>query len=163
MQEEPFQMSSQEVDIHVDAEGDWHYGPRLIFRKEILQTFYEHLGRDEDGGYFLDWQGAHHPIQVDDTPFVVTRVDKVTDETGAERIRLTLKHLEEAEWLDPETLWVGRDNVLYCRVRGGSFPARFSRPAYYQIAQWIEPDEKGEGFVLRVGDGRYPIPINGPA
>ncbi|MBC7358405.1 hypothetical protein SAMN02745206_01424 [Desulfacinum infernum DSM 9756] len=163
MNAETFEIPPEDVGIHVDAEGDWYYGNRLIFRKEILQTFYEHLGRGDDGGYFLEWQGKLHPIRVDDTPFVITRVDMVNDDAGTQRIRLTLKHLDEPEWLDPETVWVGRDNVLYCRVRDGAFPARFSRPAYYQIAQWIEPDEAGEGFSLRVGDRTYPVPMKGPA
>ena len=32
-----------------------------------------------------------------------------------------------SEPLDPATLEVGSDNVLYCRVKGGEFRARFLR------------------------------------
>ena len=145
------------VQIRVDQEGDWFYEGRPIFRPEILALFYEQLRLREDGRYCLEWQGECHPIEVEDTPFVITRVDKEEDPSGKERIVLSLKHVSEKEVLDPESLYVGKDNVLYCRIRMGRFPARFSRPAYYQIAQWIEPDSSGTGFVLPLNGNLYPI------
>ena len=54
------------------------------------------------------------------------------------------------EALRPDTLFVGQQNVLYCRVKGGTFPARFIRAAYYQLAQYVEED-----------DGAFYLPLNG--
>ncbi len=149
-------INGDETGIFVDREGDWFYGERPIFRKEILETFYDCLRLLEDGRYVLEWQGRLHPITVADTPFVITRVDRITNGAAEAHVLLTLKHLKETELLDPATLWVGPDNVLYCRVRRGRFPARFSRPAYYQVAQWIEPVDE-DRFALRLGDRLYPI------
>lgn len=149
-------VGGEETGISVDQEGEWFYGERPIFRKEILETFYECLRLLEDGRYALEWQGRLHPITVADTPFVITRVDRVTNGAAEAHILLTLKHLKDTEPLDPSSLWVGRDNVLYCRVRRGRFPARFSRPAYYQVAQWIEPVDD-DRFALRLGERLYPI------
>lgn len=148
--------NGDETGIFVDREGDWFYGERPIFRKEILETFYDCLRLLEDGHYVLEWQGRLYPITVADTPFVIARVDRVTNGAAEAHVLLTLKHLKETEPLDPTTLWVGPDNVLYCRVRRGRFPARFSRPAYYQVAQWIEPVDD-DRFALRLGDRLYPI------
>lgn len=148
--------NGEDIPILVDREGDWFYGDRPIFRKEILETFYQCLRLLQDGRYVLEWQGRLYPIDVADTPFVITRVDRVTNGSDKTSIRLTFKHLAETEILKPETLWVGPENVLYCRVRQERFPARFSRPAYYQVAQWIEPLDDTR-FALRLGQRLYPI------
>lgn len=149
-------LNGEETGIFVDREGDWFYGDRPIFRKEILETFYQCLRQLDDGRYVLEWQGRLYPITVADTPFVITRVDRITNGSTEAHILLTFKHLADTEVLDPTTLWVGPENVLYCRIRGGRFLARFSRPAYYQIAQWIEPVEEDQ-FALRLGAHLYPV------
>jgi hypothetical protein len=58
---------------------------------------------------------------------------------------------------------VGRENVLHCRIRDGAFPARFSRPAYYQIAQWIQEDPENGSFFIECDGKRYPIRVCDPA
>jgi hypothetical protein len=68
-----------------------------------------------------------------------------------------LRHLQGFETLDPSTLKVGKDNVLYCRIRKGIFPARFSRAAYYRLAQWIEEDAGAGSFYLTLNGNRYTI------
>jgi hypothetical protein len=65
---------------------------------------------------------------------------------------------EEREPLDPATLEVGKDNVLYCRVKQGEFRARFLRNAYYHLSPRFSADE-GESFSILIGDRRYPIRI----
>jgi hypothetical protein len=40
--------------------------------------------------------------------------------------------------------------------------ARFSRPAYYQLAQWIDEDPDAGGFCLNVGGKNYPIRMEEP-
>ena len=57
---------------------------------------------------------------------------------------------------DPETLRISSESVLYCTVKNNQFPARFLRPAYYQIAENIAEDE-ADGFVLLINNKRYPI------
>ena len=44
---------------------------------------------------------------------------------------------------------------MYTVVKDGSFPARFARKAYYDLAQFITRD--GDDFVLKVGRRNYPI------
>ena len=134
-------------EIFVDEEGEWlHKGNRII-REDILELFYDNLSLTAEGTYIIEWKDGRCFLEVADTPFVVARVDRTQLPEG-EAILLTLRHLGVSEKLLPETLGVGADNVLYCRVRDGRFPARFSRPAYYQIAEWIEQDpERGRFYI----------------
>ena len=70
---------------------------------------------------------------------------------------------DEREPLDPATLEVGDENVLYCRVKGGEFRARFLRTAYYHLAARYRGG--GERVAIVVGGRRYPIrnaPSAGP-
>ncbi|MGC8718801.1 MAG: hypothetical protein ACP5TY_02175 [Thermodesulforhabdaceae bacterium] len=141
--------------IMVDEEGNWTYQGNPIIREDIIRLFYEHLRFIPENGYVIEWEGAFHPVSVADTPFVVTRVDADENEQGVQSLWITLKHFPERELLDPSTLFIGKNNVLYCKIHGGDFIARFSRPAYYQIAQMIE--EENGAFVIKVGGKTYEI------
>ncbi|MCX7821846.1 MAG: DUF1285 domain-containing protein [Syntrophobacterales bacterium] len=145
--------------ITVDEEGNWFYHGNPIIREDILQLFYDHLRFIPGNGYVIEWDNAFHPIKVADTPFVVTRVDTEKGKQTIKSISITLKHLPNTvEILDPSTLFVGKDNILYCKIRNGSFVARFSRPAYYQVAELIK--EKNGEFFIETEDGHHVIKIN---
>jgi hypothetical protein len=98
-------------------------------------------------------------LQVEDTPLVVTGVLHTEQREGdkPEQLLLAMKHLDRHESLDPESLWIGEQNVLYCRVMGGGIPARFLRPAYYQLAEFIHEDKEQNRFYLSLKGKRYYI------
>ncbi len=58
------------------------------------------------------------------------------------------------EPLDPRTLEAERD-LLFCRVRGGLFRARFGRVALQQLAPFLL--DTGEGLALLVSGARHPV------
>lgn len=149
-------------DIFVDAEGDWYYKGNPIVREDIIELFLKSLRLNAEGIFSIEWGGQKCPLRVVDTPFVVSRADRVTGGSGDEQVSLKLRHLSDPEVLDARTLRVGKENVLYCRVRGGRFPARFSRPAYYQIAEWIDQDQASGEFYLELNADRYPVLSSGP-
>ncbi len=98
-------------------------------------------------------------MDVEDTAFVVRRVSHVNEETG-KRAGFVLNLSDDTEEeLMPDTLYMGEANVLYCRVKAGEFPARFNRPAYYQLAAHIE--EEG-GFVLPINGRKFKIGARDP-
>lgn len=144
--------------ITIDKDGRWFHKGAEIIHRDIVRLFYENMVLDPKGRYVIDWQGQRCYVEAEDTAYVVWRVD---DPCGMGRsggdILLTLSD-DSREPLAPETLGVGRDNVLYCRVKGGAFPARFSRAAYYQLAQYVEED--GSRFYLVHNGRRHPIAIN---
>jgi hypothetical protein len=59
-----------------------------------------------------------------------------------------------------QSLHVGRDNVLYCRVKEGIFTARFSRNSYYQLAEFIEQSENGNNYFINLNGEKYLINSN---
>ncbi len=145
-------------EITVDSEGDWFYQGNRITREDILEFFYDHLVASDDNSYAVVWKNQRCPVSVDDTPFVISRVDRHSaDEQMGEQFVLTFKHLSGMEVLNPAALLVGKNNVLYAKVKSGRFSARFSRPAYYQLAAYIQEDAETGQFYLEVNDERHPV------
>jgi hypothetical protein len=143
--------------VFVDEEGDWYHEGNKIFREGVLHLFLEGLCMDKEGRYIIDCGGTRCTLDVADTPLVVARVDRKPHPRDPDRevITLRFRHLPDEEELDLETLYVGKNNVIYCRVRGGRIPARFSRPAYYQLTAWVEEDNGI--FSLELNGVRYPV------
>ncbi len=84
----------------------------------------------------------------------------VTRVTGDPERGFTLRLNDESEEaLDPPTLYVGQDQVLYCLVKGREHTARFLRPAYYQLTAHVQEDTATDSFLLRLGNTTYPIPV----
>lgn len=145
---------SRDSGLFVDAEGDWYHDGAMIFRENIISLFLENLTVSPSGTYQVQCNQEPYDLKAADTPFVVSRVDRTSPEAAPEKeeILLRFRHLTIVEPLDPSSLRVGKENILYCTVRNGRFPARFSRPAYYQLAQWIEED---------LDTGRFHLTLNG--
>lgn len=135
--------------IFIDKEGRWfHKGAEMIHR-ETIRLFYDHMSMDPMGRYIIDWAGERCYVEVEDMAFVVRGVTPNGIEgEGLHGFQLLLSD-DTMEDLQPETLSVGKDHVLYCQVKG-RFPARFSRPAYYQLAVHIEEEA-----------GAYYLPFQG--
>lgn len=134
-----------DVDGIVWFEDEWYEDP-VVYR-----AFFENMTRSSDGRIYADCLGERCWIEPEDAPFVVQGLDIAAD---GSRVGLVLTGGIE-EPLDPATLAVGRDNVLYTTVRGGTFPARFTRKAYYELARHIAP--KDGAFVLQLGGRSWPI------
>ena len=141
--------------ILIDKEGHWfHKGAEMIHR-DFIRLFYENMELDSEGRYVIDWKGRRCEVDVEDTAFVVRSVvcDRGSPD-GNDRYLLALSD-DTREELLPDTLFVGQDNVLYCKVKNGTFPARFVRPAYYQLARFIE--EEGGTCYLPLNGKKYNI------
>jgi hypothetical protein len=147
-------------DIRIDKEGTWYYRGAHMFRKEILSIFFENLKIDECGKYLIVLNGECCYLDVEDTPFVVTAVSKKRHKQDTKDHIYVLLTDDSWEKLDLNTLQVGKDNVLYCQVKNRKFPARFSRNSYYQLAEFIEQEDKGNYFFINWNDEKYFINSN---
>jgi hypothetical protein len=134
--------------IFVDKEGKWFHKGAEMVRREIIRFFCDRLELDHSGRYVIRLDEESCYIEVEDTPFVVQAVH-FEEIGGRETLRISLND-DTREALRPESLYVGVENVLYCKVKEGRFVARFHRPAYYQLAE----------FVKEV-DGEFYLPLNG--
>jgi hypothetical protein len=136
--------------IFIDKEGRWfHKGAEMIHR-EYIRLFYEHMEMDASGRCIIVMGEDRCYVEVEDTPFVIRRVR--FEEGGKEGLSGCTLYLSDGtrESLRPDTLFIGEGNVLYTRVKEGVFPARFLRPAYYQLVRHIVEE-----------DGLYVLPLNG--
>jgi len=142
--------------IFIDKEGRWHHKGVEMIRRDFIRMFYKNMELDSHGRYVINWGGKQCYVEVEDTAFVVRNMvyhDK-TQGTTATRVLLFLSD-DSQEELAPETLYVGKDNVLYCKVKNATFPARFTRAAYYGLAAHIE--EQDNGFYLPLNGKKYRI------
>lgn len=138
--------------IRIDKDGVWYYNGNEIFRDEIVRYFYQNLKRDEAGRYLIELDDDCCYLEVEDAPFVVRAVYRCTGRTDNEDFFNLLLSDYSIEKLNPDSLWAGKDNVLYCSVKENTFVARFSRASYYQLANFIEcGDNEDEYFILLNG------------
>ena len=136
--------------IKFGKDGRWYSDDELIPNHAIGRLFSRALQVLPDGRARLELGEDRADVIIEDTPWVVTAV-----EGGPDRGFTVVLNDESREPLDPATLRVGAENVLYCRVKG-SHEARFLRPAYYELLRHAEPDEGGR-VVLPVGGRRVPL------
>lgn len=136
--------------IQVNPDGELYHNGAPLIHPGILELIYDSV-RLEEGRYILRMGGQACELEVADTFFVVKGLE---EKDGKLLIGLNSVASEE---LDPASLWINEDNILYCLVKKGKFPARFLRPAYYQLAQRIQ--EQNGGFALILGDKTYSLPV----
>ena len=106
----------------------------------------------DERGHYLQIGPARVPVEVEDAPFVVERVEAQGDGLTA-----TLNDLTR-EPVALDTLRVDERGIPRCRVKEGRFDARLSRAATYQLLQHVQPDEGAGRSSLVLGGRRYPVP-----
>lgn len=132
--------------IRFGRDGRWYADDEPIANQRIADLFARHITRGEDGAWWLRIGDERARIVVDDTPFVVTRVD------GSPRsgFRITLND-GSVEPLATGSLALGAHDVLYCDVKDAAHRARFLRAAQSELLSHVTVE--GERFVLPLPDG----------
>ncbi|MFQ5898926.1 MAG: hypothetical protein ACE5JN_11865 [Candidatus Methylomirabilia bacterium] len=136
--------------LKIDRDGDWYTDGMEITHSGVLANLRGNLRQDAEG-YFVQVGPVRVPVEVEDTPVTVIRVEHAGD-----RLRLTLNDGSD-EPLDPATLRYAPGGVPYCRVKGGQFEARLTRAATYQLAQFVQYDEVSDVATLVLAGARYPV------
>jgi hypothetical protein len=136
--------------FRIDREGVWHHEGQEVTHPGVLRNLYANL-RAEAGAHYLQVGSARVPVDVADAPFVVTRVEIEPEAPGA--LRLHLSDGSE-ETIDPAGVWLEPGGAPYCRVRGGGFRARFSVPAWLQLAERLEEEPGSDRAWLVLGGRR---------
>lgn len=139
--------------ISFRRDGNWYSDDERIDNPRIALLFSRSIRRNPDGGFYLQVAEERASITVEDTPYVV----KTIEDDGAGGFILVTND-DEREPIDPTTLEVGRSNVLYCRVKGGQFRARFLRSAYYHLSGAFIADDGGQVSIV-ISGRRYPIRV----
>jgi hypothetical protein len=140
--------------ISFGKDGWWYANDERIQNRRINVLFSQHLRKTSEGTYEIAIGRDRVAVEIDDTPYVITRV------SGDSELGFTLRLNDESEeTLDPHTLHVGQDHVLYCRVKRQEHLARFLRPAYYQLTAYVQEDMETSAYLLKVGNDLFPIPV----
>jgi hypothetical protein len=143
--------------FRIDRDGAWRHEGQEVTHPGVLRNLYDNL-RAEAAGHYLQIGPARIPVEVEDAPFVVTRVETVA---GSKDAGPSLRvHLTDgsAEALDPATVWIGPNDAPYCRAKSGRFVARFAVAAWLQLAGLVE-EEPGTGrLALVLGEQRTSLP-----
>lgn len=135
--------------LRVDVDGIWYDQDVEITHPGILANLRANLRRDGEG-YFIQTR-VRIAVEVEDVPWVVTRV-----ESQGDHLRGVLNDGSETA-LDPAALRLGPGDVPYCPVKGGAFEARFSRAAAFQLLRLAEYDEQTGAGRLRLGGREYAL------
>lgn len=146
---------SRESSIVLDRTGRfWHDG-EPVEHANMARAFAKWIGvHPDDGRYILsngfDWTY----FTVVDVPYFVRGL---SDVDGAPHIRLSD---DSEEVLELDSLEVGADGAVYCRVKGGRFEAKFTPGAQTKLAPWLVESEGG--IVLEVNGRRFSLGVREP-
>ena len=110
--------------IHIDKEGQWfHKGVEMV-RREFVRSFYQQMEMDAAGRYLIRQNADLCYVDVEDTAFVVRRVSAISEGSGKGAGFMLALSDDTEEELMPDTLYLGEENILYCKVKDRTFPAR---------------------------------------
>ena len=137
--------------IKFGKDGRWYSDDEPIPNRAIGRLFSRTLTILPDGRARLELGEDRADVIVEDTPWVVVAVEG----DPARGFSVVLND-ETRETLDADSLRVGAENVLYCRVKQGAHEARFLRPAYYELMRHAEAGADGT-VVLCVGGRRVAL------
>jgi hypothetical protein len=116
--------------ITFGKDGRWYCDDEVIPNKAICRLYAKAMTVGDDGIARLQLGEDKAQVTIEDTPWVVVQVDG--DPVRGFEIVL---NDETREPLEPASLRVGAENVLYTRVKSGRHEARFLRPAYYELTR----------------------------
>jgi hypothetical protein len=139
-------------NIRIDKNGVWYFQGAEIIRQDILEMFYSNMEMDDQGRYLIRMGKEVCWLEVEDTPWIIKEVNFIASSgEGPAAFHIGLSD-DSVEVLNLDELWIGEENVLYCKIKGGRFHARFSRSAYYEFSKYIQYDESS---------GQYSVTLDG--
>lgn len=139
---------TRETTIRRDALGRWFHDGALVENEQVRRAFDRWIDRADDGRWCLKNEVNWAYVEIEGPPLFV--VDAEVDGEGA--VWLLLSD-ERRERLDPKTLSMDDEGVLYCRARGGDFEAKFTSAASFALEPLLGEDD--EGLFLVVEGDKY--------
>ena len=143
--------TSRESTIVLDRDGRFFHDGGLVEDGPLARALHRWIARHpEDGRLILtngyDWTY----FRAEGAPYAVAALR--VDETRAAPTATCVLDDETEEPLDPRTLSLAPDGVVYARVKGGDFDARFTRHAQTQLAPLLVADDPP---TVAAGDARH--------
>jgi uncharacterized protein len=146
--------ADRQGEIKLDKEGNWFFNGVPIINKQIIDLFNAGIEHDGQGGFRLHIGAETSPIVVEDSPYVVSHINLEQDSDGRSFFTIRLND-DTSERLCLATFYLGPENVPYCTVKNGRFPARFLRAPYYDLARHIEQEGEECFCIILNGKKQY--------
>jgi hypothetical protein len=149
-----------EIDIRIRKDGVWFHEGTPIGREALVRLFSTVLRLDPDG-FHLVTPVEKMKIEVEDAPFIATRVDR---EGEALKFLTNVGDVVEA---GPENaIRVQMDAATgeprpYLHVRRG-LEALIARPVFYELVEMAEPRATPEGERMGVSSNGAWFPVGPP-
>ena len=130
-----------------------HGRTHLLFSKSIR--------RDPTGKYYVHVGSESAEVVVEDAPYTIRSVTIQEELDGQPKDYILHLNDETQECLESGSLVVSEQNVMYCKVKGGTERARFLRAAYYQICTKLQYHETDDRYWLPCSDREIKIHRDG--
>ncbi|MCD6496942.1 MAG: DUF1285 domain-containing protein [Deltaproteobacteria bacterium] len=127
-----FEDRARNHEIRLDREGRWTYRGAPVTNKKVVDLFNRSIRRTTEGDWVLHVGKDIHPIIIEDTPYFVERMDLEGENP------IVFLNDGTAEILVPETIRYKPVGRLYCLVKDGTTPARFTWNAYHGLAEHMD-------------------------
>jgi hypothetical protein len=148
-----------EIDIVIRRDGQWFHEGSPIGREALVRLFSTVLRKDPDG-FHLVTPVEKMRIEVEDAPFIATRLDRV-----GQALRFTTNVGDEIEAGPDNAIRVdagaGGEPRPYLHVRRG-LEARITRPVFYELVEMAAEQDTPHGPTLGVTSNGAWFPV-GPA
>lgn len=147
---------SGDMDMVIRKDGSWWHEGTKIEREKLTRLFASIL-RKENDDFFILTPVEKWRIQVEDCPFVITMIEQKTDHIEAitntgDLLVIGSEHPLQLSELDGEL-------IPEIEVRHG-LKARFSRNAFYDLAELASEKLKGSGesdFIIQSAGAEFKI------
>jgi hypothetical protein len=143
--------ASPYLKLQIDKDGRWFQNGKEIINKQVYLQFNQMLENNGCGGYLVRMGREICSVEVQDAPFVIVRTF-----TGEDGHLCLMLNDDTIEHFSADRFWMTDENIPYTFVKTGSFHARFSRPAYYQLAENIVSDDE-VNFFIEMNGSKFPI------
>ncbi|MFN3580340.1 MAG: DUF1285 domain-containing protein [Pseudomonas sp.] len=155
---------SGEMDMRITRDGSWYHEGDLISRKALAQLFASILRLDDDGRYYLVTPAERWGIQVDDKPFVATRM-QVQGQGEEQRLTFTSNLEDSAEAGPDHPIRVEIDAQTqepspYILMRS-NLEALINRNLFYELVELAVEKEYNGKTCLGVWSAGVFFPIDG--
>lgn len=148
-EDDALELLRERSGLSIDREGRFLHRGEPITHRRTLEVLWGSLSRAADGRYLVRVGRESAWVRLADAPYAVRGV-------AGDPPRLALSDGSQ-EPLRPETLWLGRDGVLRCLVKG-DHRARFTRGAQVALGLAMEEDRGSpSGFALRLSGRLVPV------
>lgn len=135
----------ERVRIRFDREGNWFFNELPVTNKNIQSFLTRHLSTNGRKEYLLRVGEDVYPVEVEDTPALVTHCQVLKTIPVLLRVVLNDRTEEVIPW---QWIWAHKDCHLYCFVKGQRFKARFNRNSQFELGRVLDFDEERGRFFL---------------